>query len=85
MLPGLHPVCDPIYSMISKVRLLSRALEKRRHAFRSMTDELDKRVVKISERKPLTKEEVYVWRREAARFTVYKNGGSWTPVHDLFI
>ena len=68
-----------------QVRLVRRALEKRLHAFRSMTDELDKWVVKISERKPLTKEELYVWRREAARFTVYENGRSWTQVHDLFI
>ena len=68
-----------------QVRLLKRALEKRLHAFRSMADELDNWGVKISKRKPLTKEELDVWRRESERLTVYKNGGSWTQVRDLFI
>ena len=68
-----------------QVRLLRRALEKRLHAFRSMTKELDKRGVKISKRMPLTTEELYFWRREAECFTVYENGRSWTQVRDLFI
>lgn len=65
--------------------MLRRTLKRRLEAFRNMKDELRRRGAKIQTRQPVSHEDLYLWRQEASRFTVYESGFPWTQVRDLFI